>query len=135
MLHYVFRLLKKSLSNLTPPSVDNNPLDAPPYESPSIARALLNFTVQTFGGKIVPTTTGTAGSTSDCDVDVDDDGDDREGTDLPASWNSKIEMAQLVVKCLNHWFMDTPAQFRGSCTDEDSIVSSISMRRDVTRRN
>lgn len=86
--YYLFKLLRKCILSMTKPLIDG-PLGQPPFERPSIAKAITNFVLYKFGHL-----------------------QQRE-------WQAMYDLAKMFLHCLNHWNFETPSARRTSVTTED----------------
>ncbi|VVD03083.1 unnamed protein product [Leptidea sinapis] len=76
--YYLFKLLRKCILTRTEPSIEG-PLGQPPFEKPSIARAITNFVLYKFNS--LP---------------------QRE-------WQTMYDLAKMFLHCFNHWNFETPS--------------------------
>ncbi|CAH3176186.1 unnamed protein product [Porites lobata] len=85
---YLFRLLRKGILQMATVTVEG-PLGTPPFEKPSIGKAVLNFVLYKFGH--LP---------------------QRE-------WQIMHDLAKMFLHCLNHWKLETPTQKKLHSQGED----------------
>ncbi|CAH0719044.1 unnamed protein product, partial [Brenthis ino] len=76
--YYLFKLLRKCILTRTSPSIEG-PLGKPPFERPSIAKAITNFVLYKFNS--LP---------------------QRE-------WQTMYDLAKMFLHCFNHWNFETPS--------------------------
>ncbi|XP_053616213.1 histone acetyltransferase KAT2A isoform X1 [Plodia interpunctella] len=76
--YYLFKLLRKCILSRTPPRIEG-PLGQPPFERPSIAKAITNFVLYKF--QALP---------------------QRE-------WQTMYDLAKMFLHCFNHWNFETPS--------------------------
>ncbi|KAG1653006.1 Histone acetyltransferase KAT2A [Nymphon striatum] len=74
---HLFRLLRKSILHRVMPSVEAT-LGLPPYETPSIAKGVMNFAMQKFSNL------------------------------AHKEWQTMYDLAKMFIHCLNHWKLETP---------------------------
>ncbi|CAH3176191.1 unnamed protein product, partial [Porites lobata] len=85
---YLFRLLRKGILQMANVTMEG-PLGTPPFEKPSIKKAVLNFVLYKFGH--LP---------------------QRE-------WEIMRDLAKIFLHCLNHWKLETPTQKKLHSQGED----------------
>ncbi|XP_032668587.1 histone acetyltransferase KAT2A-like [Odontomachus brunneus] len=78
---YLYTLLRKSILSMTKPNIEG-PLGHPPFEKPSIAKAVMNFVLYKFSHL------------------------------SPREWQAMCEMAKMFLHCLNHWNFEAPSAKR-----------------------
>ncbi|XP_049945596.1 histone acetyltransferase KAT2A [Schistocerca serialis cubense] len=96
--YYLFKLLRKCILTMTKPSVEG-PLGQPPFERPSIAKAITNFVLYKFGH--LP---------------------QRE-------WQTMYDLAKMFLHCLNHWNFETPSVRRHTVTAEEISAYKVNYTR------
>ncbi|XP_077555533.1 gcn5 acetyltransferase [Haemaphysalis longicornis] len=99
--YYLFKLLRKSILLMTRPTVEG-PLGNPPFEKPSIAKAVINFVVYKFGHL------------------------------SQKEWQTMYDLAKMFLHCLNHWKLETPSarkQQRQHSSNEDAAAYKINYTR------
>ena len=87
---HLFKLLRRSIVNMTTPPVVEGPLGKPPFEEPSITQAISNFVVNKFGNS------------------------------NQQEWSMMHDFAKTLVTALNHWKLETPSQRKKSMTSSES---------------
>ncbi|KAG0428131.1 hypothetical protein HPB47_024871 [Ixodes persulcatus] len=98
---YLFKLLRKSILLMTRPTVEG-PLGNPPFEKPSIAKAVTNFVMHKFGHL------------------------------SQKEWQTMYDLAKMFLHCLNHWKLETPSarkQQRQHSSNEDAAAYKINYTR------
>lgn len=75
---YLYTLLRKSILSMTKPTIEG-PLGHPPFDKPSIAKAVMNFVLYKFSHL------------------------------SPREWQAMCEMAKMFLHCLNHWNFEAPS--------------------------
>lgn len=75
---FLFKLLRRCILKLSKPQIDG-PLGTPPFEKPSIAKAVTNFVLYKFGHL------------------------------AQKEWQTMYDLAKMFLHCLNHWRLETPA--------------------------
>ncbi|KAH6939019.1 hypothetical protein HPB50_015607 [Hyalomma asiaticum] len=99
--YYLFKLLRKSILLMTRPTVEG-PLGNPPFEKPSIAKAVINFVMYKFGHL------------------------------SQKEWQTMYDLAKMFLHCLNHWKLETPSarkQQRQHSSNEDAAAYKINYTR------
>ncbi|CAL1681482.1 unnamed protein product [Lasius platythorax] len=84
---YLYRVLRRCIFSMTKPTVEG-PLGQPPFEKPSIAKAVMNFVLYKFSHS------------------------------SPREWQIMCDMAKMFLHCLNYWNFESPSARRTSVTDE-----------------
>ncbi|KAJ9586226.1 hypothetical protein L9F63_020135, partial [Diploptera punctata] len=97
--YYLFKLLRKCILTMTRPTIEG-PLGQPPFERPSIAKAITNFVVYKFGQ---------LGYRQD--------------------WQTMYDLAKMFLHCLNHWNFETPSARRQVVTAEEVSAYKINYTR------
>ncbi|XP_046397212.1 histone acetyltransferase KAT2A isoform X1 [Ischnura elegans] len=85
---YLFKLLRKCIVGMTRPSI-MGPLGQPPFERPSIAKAITNFVLYKFGHL------------------------------MQREWQSMYDLAKMFLHCLNHWNFETPSARKAASPNEE----------------
>ncbi|KAH0550003.1 histone acetyltransferase KAT2A [Cotesia glomerata] len=96
--YYLFKLLRKNILAMTKPAVEA-PLGQPPFERPSIAKAISNFVLYKFSH--LP----------------------------QHDWQAMYDLAKMFLHCLNHWNFETPSARRISANLEDPTPYKINYTR------
>lgn len=96
--YYLFKLLRKSILGMTKPSVEG-PLGQPPFEKPSISKAVTNFVVYKFGHL-----------------------GQRE-------WQSMHDLAKMFLHCLNHWNFESPSARKTVVSPDEAAAYKINYTR------
>lgn len=96
--YYLFKLLRKCLASMTKPTIEG-PLGQPPFERPSIAKAVTNFVLYKFGHL-----------------------SQRE-------WQAMYDLAKMFLHCLNHWNFEAPSARRTSINADEAPAYKINYTR------
>ncbi|XP_012270627.1 histone acetyltransferase KAT2A [Orussus abietinus] len=96
--YYLFKLLRKCILSMTKPTIEG-PLGQPPFERPSIAKAITNFVLYKFGHL-----------------------SQRE-------WQAMYDLAKMFLHCLNHWNFETPSVRRTTVNAEEAPAYKINYTR------
>ena len=96
--YYLFKLLRKCILAMTKPTIEG-PLGQPPFERPSIAKAVTNFVVYKFGHM-----------------------SQRE-------WQAMYDLAKMFLHCLNHWNFETPSARRTTVNPDEAPAYKINYTR------
>jgi len=86
---FLFKLLRRCILKLSKPQIDG-PLGTPPFEKPSIAKAVTNFVLYKFGHL------------------------------AQKEWQTMYDLAKMFLHCLNHWRLETPAVRKAAPKPEKS---------------
>ncbi|XP_017893660.1 histone acetyltransferase KAT2A isoform X1 [Ceratina calcarata] len=95
---YLYKLLRKCIQSMTKPTIEG-PLGQPPFEKPSIAKAVMNFVAYKYG------------HLSQRDM------------------QAMCDMAKMFLHCLNHWNFDPLNARRGTITPEEAPAYKINHTR------
>ncbi|XP_041970116.1 histone acetyltransferase KAT2A [Aricia agestis] len=87
---YLFKLLRKCIQTHSQPKIEG-PLGQPPFEKPSIAKAITNFVLYKFNS--LP---------------------QRE-------WQTMYDLAKMFLHCLNHWNIDSPGIKKLEVSDPEEL--------------
>jgi histone acetyltransferase len=85
--YYLFKLLRKCILTMTRPAIEG-PLGQPPFERPSIAKAITNFVLYKFAHL------------------------------AQREWQTMYDLAKMFLHCLNHWNFETPSARRHVTPDD-----------------
>uniref|UniRef100_A0A0C9S049 histone acetyltransferase n=1 Tax=Fopius arisanus TaxID=64838 RepID=A0A0C9S049_9HYME len=96
--YYLFKLLRKCILSMTKPVIEG-PLGQPPFERPSIAKAITNFVLYKFGHL------------------------------TQREWQAMYDLAKIFLHCLNHWNFETPSARRTTGNDEEAPAYKINYTR------
>lgn len=96
--YYLFKLLRKSILSISKPTVEG-PLGHPPFERPSISRAVTNFVIHKFSH--MP----------------------------QRDWQAMYDLAKMFLHCLNHWNFETPSCRRSSVSGDEAPAYKINYTR------
>ncbi|XP_015115187.1 histone acetyltransferase KAT2A [Diachasma alloeum] len=96
--YYLFKLLRKCILSMTKPVIEG-PLGQPPFERPSIAKAITNFVLYKFGHL------------------------------TQREWQAMYDLAKMFLHCLNHWNFETPSARRTTGNDEEAPAYKINYTR------
>lgn len=96
--YYLFKLLRKCILSMTKPTIEG-PLGQPPFERPSIAKAITNFVLYKFGHL-----------------------SQRE-------WQAMYDLAKMFLHCLNHWNFETPSARRTAVNADEAPAYKINYTR------
>ena len=96
--YFLFKLLRKSILSMTKPVVEG-PLGQPPFEKPSISKAVTNFVVHKYSHL-----------------------DQR-------SWQSMYDLAKMFLHCLNHWNFETPSARKTAVNADEAPAYKINYTR------
>lgn len=95
---YLYKLLRKCIQSITKPTIEG-PLGQPPFERPSIAKAVMNFVAYKYGH--LP----------------------------QRDMQAMCDMAKMFLHCLNHWNFDPLSARRGTISAEDAPAYKINHTR------
>jgi len=95
---YLYKLLRKSIMSMTRPIVEG-PLGQPPFEKPSIAKAVMNFVLYKFNHL------------------------------SPREWQVMCDMAKMFLHCLNHWNFEAPSARRMTISPQEASAYKINYTR------
>ncbi|KAJ8687563.1 hypothetical protein QAD02_023357 [Eretmocerus hayati] len=96
--YFLFKLLRKSILSMTKPTIEG-PLGDPPFEKPSISKAITNFVVYKFGHL------------------------------AQRDWQSMYDLAKMFLHCLNHWNFETPSARKTAVNAEEAPAYKINYTR------
>lgn len=96
--YFLFKLLRKSILSMTKPVVEG-PLGQPPFEKPSISKAITNFVVCKFQHL------------------------------AQRDWHSMYDLAKMFLHCLNHWNFETPSARKTANNADDAPAYKINYTR------
>ncbi|XP_046671365.1 histone acetyltransferase KAT2A [Homalodisca vitripennis] len=96
--YYLFKLLRKCIVDMTKPTIEG-PLGQPPFERPSIAKAITNFVLYKFSHAAA-----------------------RE-------WTTMYDLAKMLLHCLNHWNFETPSARRQTVSAEEISAYKVNYTR------
>lgn len=96
--YFLFKLLRKSILSMTKPTIDG-PLGHPPFEKPSISKAITNFVVHKFGHL------------------------------AQRDWQSMYDLAKMFLHCLNHWNFETPSARKTAVNADEAPAYKINYTR------
>ncbi|XP_072945715.1 histone acetyltransferase KAT2A, partial [Epargyreus clarus] len=88
--YYLFKLLRKCIITRTHPRIEG-PLGQPPFERPSIAKAITNFVLYKFN------------------------------TLPQREWQTMYDLAKMFLHCFNHWNFETPSVRKLQVTNPEDI--------------
>ncbi|OAD58747.1 Histone acetyltransferase KAT2B [Eufriesea mexicana] len=91
---YLYKLLRKCIQSMTKPTIEG-PLGQPPFERPSIAKAVMNFVAYKYGH--LP----------------------------QRDMQAMCDMAKMFLHCLNHWNFDPLSARRGTISAEEAPAYKI----------
>nr|XP_018908227.1 PREDICTED: histone acetyltransferase KAT2A [Bemisia tabaci]XP_018908228.1 PREDICTED: histone acetyltransferase KAT2A [Bemisia tabaci] len=100
--YFLFDLLRQSIVNLRKPKVEG-PLGHPPFEQPSIAKAILNFVYYKFADK------------------------------PQVEWQMMHDLAKMFLHCLNHWNFETPSTKKADASTEEDASEMTAYTTNYTR--
>lgn len=83
---YLYKILRRCILSMTKPAVEDA-LGQPPFEVPSIARAVMNFVLYKFSNL------------------------------LPREWQATYDMGKMFLHCLNYWNFEAPSIRRNAEND------------------
>ncbi|EEB10824.1 conserved hypothetical protein [Pediculus humanus corporis] len=95
---YLFKLLRKCIVTMTKPTIEG-PLGQPPFERPSIAKAVTNFVLHKFGHL------------------------------AQREWQTMYELAKMFLHCLNNWNYESPSIRRNVAAPEATSAYKINYTR------
>ncbi|XP_008212302.1 histone acetyltransferase KAT2A [Nasonia vitripennis] len=96
--YFLFKLLRKSILSMTKPAIEG-PLGQPPFEKPSISKAIANFVVYKFGHL------------------------------SQRDWQSMYDLAKNFLHCLNHWNFETPSARKTAVNADEAPAYKINYTR------
>lgn len=96
--YYLFKLLRKCILSMSKPTIEG-PLGQPPFERPSIAKAVTNFVMYKFSHL-----------------------SQRE-------WQAMYDLAKMFMHCLNHWNFEAPSIRRTVVTPDEALAYKINYTR------
>ncbi|XP_011501754.1 PREDICTED: histone acetyltransferase KAT2A [Ceratosolen solmsi marchali] len=96
--YFLFKLLRKSILSMTKPTIEG-PLGQPPFEKPSISKAITNFVVYKFGHL------------------------------AQRDWQSMYDLAKMFLHCLNHWNFETPSARKTAVNADEAPAYKINYTR------
>ncbi|EFN77335.1 General control of amino acid synthesis protein 5-like 2 [Harpegnathos saltator] len=96
--YYLYTLLRKCILSMTKPTIEG-PLGQPPFERPSIAKAVMNFVLYKFSHL------------------------------SPREWQAMCDMAKMFLHCLNHWNFEAPNARRMTISAEEAPAYKINYTR------
>lgn len=96
--YYLYTLLRKCILSMTKPTIEG-PLGQPPFERPSIAKAVMNFVLYKF-----------------CHLS-------------PREWQAMCDMAKMFLHCLNHWNFEAPSARKTTISAEEAPAYKINYTR------
>ncbi|XP_069673616.1 histone acetyltransferase KAT2A [Periplaneta americana] len=96
--YYLFKLLRKCILTMTKPTIEG-PLGQPPFERPSIAKAITNFVPYRFGHL------------------------------AQREWQTMYDLAKMFLHCLNHWNFETPSARQQVVTADEVSAYKINYTR------
>lgn len=96
--YYLYKLLRKCIISMTKPVVEG-PLGQPPFERPSIAKAVMNFVLHKFSHL------------------------------SPREWQGMCDMAKMFLHCLNHWNFEAPSARRTTVNAEEAPAYKVNYTR------
>lgn len=91
-------MLRRCIQTGSKPSMEPS-LEAPPFEKPSVAKAVVNFVVYKFGNL----------GQKEC--------------------STMHDMAKMFIHCLNHWKLETPALYKAHAPNEDAAAYKLNYAR------
>lgn len=97
--YYLFKLLRKCIMTKTTPTTSEGPLGQPPFESPSIHRAVSNFVLLKFAHA------------------------------TQREYSTMSDLAKMFLHCLNHWNFESPSVKKNSVSPEDFSLYKIHFTR------
>ncbi|EZA59369.1 hypothetical protein DMN91_008483 [Ooceraea biroi] len=95
---YLYKLLRKCIMSMTKPTIEG-PLGQPPFEKPSIAKAVMNFVLYKFSHL------------------------------SPREWQVMCDMAKMFLHCLNHWNFEAPSARRTTISSDEAPAYKINYTR------
>ncbi|XP_075217485.1 gcn5 acetyltransferase [Lycorma delicatula] len=98
VFYYLFKLLRRCIIEMTKPVIEG-PLRQPPFERPSIAKAVTNFVLYKFSNV------------------------------AQAEWQMMYELAKMFLHCLNHWNFETPSARRQVVSSEEVSAYKVNYTR------
>lgn len=96
--YFLFKLLRRSILSMTKPIIEG-PLGQPPFEKPSISKAITNFVVYKFGHL------------------------------AQRDWQSMYDLAKMFLHCLNHWNFETPSARKTAVNADEAPAYKINYTR------
>ncbi|XP_054270725.1 histone acetyltransferase KAT2A [Macrosteles quadrilineatus] len=96
--YYLFKLLRRCIVDMTKPTIEG-PLGQPPFERPSIAKAITNFVLYKFSNAAA-----------------------RE-------WQTMYDLAKMLLHCLNHWNFETPSARKQTVSAEEISAYKVNYTR------
>ncbi|EFN77334.1 histone acetyltransferase KAT2A [Harpegnathos saltator] len=96
--YYLYKLLRKCIMSMAKPIVEG-PLGQPPFERPSIAKAVMNFVLHKFSHL------------------------------SPREWQGMCDMAKMFLHCLNHWNFEAPSARRTTVNAEEAPAYKVNYTR------
>ncbi|XP_034238428.1 histone acetyltransferase KAT2A isoform X1 [Thrips palmi] len=97
--YYLFKLLRKCIMTKTTPSTSEGPLGQPPFETPSIHRAVSNFVLLKFANT------------------------------TQREYSTMSDLAKMFLHCLNHWNFESPSVKKNTVSNEDFSLYKIHFTR------
>ncbi|XP_065897152.1 histone acetyltransferase KAT2A-like isoform X2 [Dysidea avara] len=95
MYVFLFQFLRKHMLAAKIPTLAGDNLGTPPFEKPTIAKAVSNFVMYKFGH--LPQN----------------------------EWHTMYELAKMFLHCVNHWRLETPSNHAKSVTNGDNAMAQI----------